>query len=126
MVESFVVTELARQLTWLHYRTKDKNEVDAVIETPNGRVIGIEVKARATARAEDLIGLRSLARLIVSSPGTCCTPGNRHCRSVRDHVPSRWMHCGGCPCGGVAAASGVRGICFVLTAPRPAVGRDEA
>ena len=62
MVESFVVTELARQLTWLHYRTKDKTEVDAVIETPNGRVIGIEVKPRATARAEDLIGLRSLAR----------------------------------------------------------------
>ncbi|MFD2421278.1 ATP-binding protein [Amycolatopsis pigmentata] len=68
MVENFVVMELARQLTWseergrlYHYRTKDKVEVDAVIETPDGRVIGVEVKAGATVRAEDLAGLRNLA-----------------------------------------------------------------
>jgi len=68
MMENFVVSELARQLTWSqergtlhHYRTKDGVEVDAVIETPDGRVIGIEVKAGATVRTEDLSGLRSLA-----------------------------------------------------------------
>ena len=68
MMENFVVMELARQLTWseergrlYHYRTKDKLEVDAVIETPDGRVIGIEVKAGATIRSEDLTGLRNLA-----------------------------------------------------------------
>lgn len=68
MIENFVVMELARQLTWseergrlYHYRTKDKVEVDAVIETPDGRVIGIEVKAGATIRTEDLAGLRNLA-----------------------------------------------------------------
>jgi hypothetical protein len=33
----------------------------ARIETPDGRVIGIEVKAGATARTEDLAGLRNLA-----------------------------------------------------------------
>jgi predicted AAA+ superfamily ATPase len=61
--------ELARQLTWsqerarlYHYRTKDKLEVDAVLETPDGRVIGIEVKAGATVRSEDLAGLRDLGR----------------------------------------------------------------
>jgi uncharacterized protein len=71
MIETFVLMELARQLTWSserarlhHYRTKDKVEVDAVLETPDGRVIAIEVKAGATVRAEDLAGLRHLtARL---------------------------------------------------------------
>jgi uncharacterized protein len=68
IMENFVAMELARQLTWSeergtlhHYRTKDGAEVDALIETPDGRVIGIEVKAGATVRTEDLSGLRSLA-----------------------------------------------------------------
>jgi predicted AAA+ superfamily ATPase len=68
MLESFVLMELARQLTWsterarlYHYRTKDGVEVDAVIETADGRVIAIEVKAGATVRTEDLAGLRHLA-----------------------------------------------------------------
>jgi uncharacterized protein len=71
MMENFVVMELARQLTWseergvlYHYRTKDGSEVDAVIETPDGRVVGIEVKAGATVRAEDLSGLRGLAKAL--------------------------------------------------------------
>lgn len=68
MIENFVVMELARQLTWsdqratlYHYRTKDKVEVDAVLETPDGRIVGVEVKAGATVRSEDLAGLRNLA-----------------------------------------------------------------
>jgi predicted AAA+ superfamily ATPase len=71
MIENFVLMELARQLTWsderarlYHYRTKDKVEVDAVLETPDGRVVGIEVKAGATVRTEDLAGLRHLRRQI--------------------------------------------------------------
>lgn len=69
MVENFVLMELARQLTWSderatlhHYRTKDRVEVDAVIESADGRVVGIEVKAGATVRSEDLAGLRHLQR----------------------------------------------------------------
>lgn len=68
VVENFVLMELARQLTWsdergrlLHYRTRDGVEVDGVIETPDGRIIGIEVKAGATVRSDDLAGLRNLA-----------------------------------------------------------------
>jgi uncharacterized protein len=68
MLENLVVMELARQLTWsrqrarlFHYRTKDKTEVDAVLETRDGRVVGIEVKAGATVRSEDVAGLRHLA-----------------------------------------------------------------
>jgi uncharacterized protein len=68
MVENFVLSELARQLTWSderaslhHYRTKDGVEVDAILEAADGRVVGIEVKAGATVRGEDLAGLRHLA-----------------------------------------------------------------
>ncbi|MGH3327556.1 MAG: DUF4143 domain-containing protein [Streptomycetales bacterium] len=71
MVENFVLMELARQLTWsderallYHYRTKDKTEVDAVLETVDGRVVGVEVKAGSTVRAEDLAGLRHLAERV--------------------------------------------------------------
>jgi uncharacterized protein len=71
MMENFVLMELARQLSWseergtlFHYRTKDGAEVDAVIETPDGRVIGVEVKAGATVRTEDLTGLRGLANAL--------------------------------------------------------------
>jgi predicted AAA+ superfamily ATPase len=71
LLENLVVMELARQLTWsderarlYHYRTKDQVEVDAVLETPDGRVVGVEVKAGATVRTEDLSGLRNLANLL--------------------------------------------------------------
>lgn len=73
MIETFVLMELARQLTWsteraslYHYRTIDKVEVDAVLETPDGRVVAIEVKAGATVRAEDLAGLRHLRQRLGS------------------------------------------------------------
>lgn len=68
MVENFVLMELARQLSWsnerarlYHYRTKDRVEVDAVLESADGRVVAVEVKAGATVRTEDLAGLRHLA-----------------------------------------------------------------
>ncbi|MDP9792099.1 putative AAA+ superfamily ATPase [Catenuloplanes nepalensis] len=68
IIENLVLMELARQLTWSdqrarlsHFRTKDGVEVDAVLETPDGRVVGIEVKAGANVRTEDLRGLRLLA-----------------------------------------------------------------
>jgi predicted AAA+ superfamily ATPase len=73
MLENFVLMELARQLTWNdervrlhHYRTKDKLEVDAVLESPDGRVVAVEVKAGATVRTEDLAGLRHLAKRLDS------------------------------------------------------------
>jgi predicted AAA+ superfamily ATPase len=69
LLEGFVLMELARQLTWsrqraelFHYRTKDKVEVDAVLENRQGNVAGIEVKASSTVGPEDFRGLRYLAR----------------------------------------------------------------
>ncbi|TMR92926.1 ATP-binding protein [Nonomuraea basaltis] len=68
LLEGFVLMELARQLTWsesqidlYHYRTKDGVEVDAVLENRRGQVVGIEVKASTTVRADDFKGLRHLA-----------------------------------------------------------------
>ncbi len=70
VLENFVSMELARQLTWndervrqFHFRTRDQAEVDVVLETPDGRVVGIEVKAGATIRTDDLSGLRTLQRI---------------------------------------------------------------
>jgi uncharacterized protein len=69
LMESFVLSELARQLTWCdssarlyHYRDRDGYEVDAVIEDDAGRVIGLEVKAAETVKAADFRGLRVLQR----------------------------------------------------------------
>jgi predicted AAA+ superfamily ATPase len=68
LLEGFVLMELARQLTWsqtqadlYHYRTRDGVEVDAVLESRQGKVVAIEVKAASTVRSEDFRGLRHLA-----------------------------------------------------------------
>ncbi len=68
LLEGFVVSELARQLTWsqelvdlYHYRDHNKVDVDAVLENRQRQVVGIEVKAASTVRSEDFSGLRRLA-----------------------------------------------------------------
>jgi predicted AAA+ superfamily ATPase len=67
LLETFVVSELLKLASWSerrvslsHYRTKDQNEVDVVIEDRRGRIVGIEVKASATVRPQDFRGLRQL------------------------------------------------------------------
>lgn len=68
LLENFVLSELARQLGWsatsatlAHYRTRDGVEVDGVLESSDGRLVGVEVKAANTVRSEDFAGLRHLA-----------------------------------------------------------------
>jgi predicted AAA+ superfamily ATPase len=67
MVENFVLSELARQLTWaeepvslFHYRDRDGHEVDAILERASGEIVGIEVKAAESVRGDDFRGLRHL------------------------------------------------------------------
>lgn len=67
LLEGLVVGELRRQLGWssqraslFHYREQRGAEVDIVIEAPDGRVVGIEVKAAATVQRKDLAGLAIL------------------------------------------------------------------
>jgi predicted AAA+ superfamily ATPase len=66
LFETFVATELERQASWLsqplsfwHYR-EGIREVDVVVERPSGDIVGIEVKASATVRSRDFVGLRHL------------------------------------------------------------------
>lgn len=61
--------ELARQLSWTsepirpyHYRDRDKNEVDAILERASGEVVAVEVKAAETVRSEDFRGIKHLTR----------------------------------------------------------------
>ncbi|MGE0005270.1 MAG: ATP-binding protein [Parvibaculaceae bacterium] len=68
ILESFVFTELLKLASWSdaarfrfsHFRDKERNEVDIVIEDAHGRVVGVEVKASATVTAADFKGLKQL------------------------------------------------------------------
>lgn len=67
LLESFVFGEVLKQASaasddyrLYHYRDKDQNEVDVVMENAAGELIGIEVKAAATVRMSDFGGLRQL------------------------------------------------------------------
>jgi predicted AAA+ superfamily ATPase len=68
LLETFVFSELLKQISWTatpcslhHYRDKDQDEVDIVIEDGAGALVGIEVKAGATVNTSDFKGLRKLA-----------------------------------------------------------------
>ncbi len=68
ILETFVLGELLKLAGWAedryglsHFRDKDGNEVDIVIEDESGQVVGIEVKASATVSNRDFSGLRRLA-----------------------------------------------------------------
>lgn len=89
LVETFVTNEVRAQAEWsltrpqlFHYRDRDGGEVDLVLESGDGRVVGIEVKAGATVRAEDLRGLRLLERRLgddfAAGVVLCTGPGPVH------------------------------------------------
>ena len=68
MVETFVYQEVCRHLSWsqrpinnYHFRTRDRTEVDMVLERASGEMIGIEVKSGGSVRSKDFNGLRTLA-----------------------------------------------------------------
>lgn len=68
ILETFVFSELHKIATWSeqrcsfsHYRDKDKNEVDIVLENRRGEVVGIEVKSSATVSGDDFSGMQKLA-----------------------------------------------------------------
>jgi predicted AAA+ superfamily ATPase len=60
LVESFVLAEIAKQLTWTsaparlhHVRESGGLEVDGLLEAADGRVIAVEVKATTVPRSSD-------------------------------------------------------------------------
>jgi len=44
-----------------HYRDKDQDEIDIVVESDSAALVGIEVKAASTVNTADFKGLRKLA-----------------------------------------------------------------
>jgi hypothetical protein len=67
LLETFVLNELRKQIGWstvrpklFHYRNALGREVDVVAESPDGRLVGIEVKGKVSVKSEDFKGLRSL------------------------------------------------------------------
>ncbi|MFT4300016.1 MAG: ATP-binding protein [Aeromicrobium sp.] len=67
MLEAFVAAELLRQRTWsqrrfdlFHYRDRDGDEVDLVLELGDGSVIGVEVKSAMSFTAKQFKGLARL------------------------------------------------------------------
>jgi predicted AAA+ superfamily ATPase len=70
ILETFVFGELLKLCSWFprhvsmyHFRDKQQAyEVDIVLEGPGGAIVGIEVKAAATATLKDFRGLQELAK----------------------------------------------------------------
>ena len=67
VLETFIFSEVMKQTTWSdegytlhHYRDKDQDEVDIIVEDEHGALVGIEVKASATVHASDFKGMRKL------------------------------------------------------------------
>ncbi|MCC6387408.1 MAG: ATP-binding protein [Dehalococcoidia bacterium] len=67
LLETFVVGELLKQASWLegvagigHWRTRDGDEVDLVIERDDGAVVAFEVKASQRVDGRELAPLRKL------------------------------------------------------------------
>jgi len=70
LLETFVFSEVIKQTAWCeesytlhHYRDKDQDEVDIIVEDERGAKVGIEVKASATVYASDFKGMRKLLNI---------------------------------------------------------------
>jgi predicted AAA+ superfamily ATPase len=67
MLETSVFSEVMKatafcdeSYTFHHYRDRDQDEIDIMVEGERGAMVGIEVKASATAHASDFEGIRTL------------------------------------------------------------------
>ncbi|HKP94747.1 MAG TPA: DUF4143 domain-containing protein [Fibrobacteria bacterium] len=67
LLETFVVQELRRQASWSehppafhHFRDKEGDEVDVVLERGINQLAGVEIKASSTVTSADFRGLRKL------------------------------------------------------------------
>ncbi len=69
VLENFVVMEFKKQMTWsaqpcrmFHFRTHEGQEVDIILEAPNGELIAIEVKLAYTVGSKDFSGMSCLEK----------------------------------------------------------------
>jgi predicted AAA+ superfamily ATPase len=69
LLETFVFSEVMKQISWseesyslYHYRDKDQDEVDIIVEDRRGAMVAIEAKASATVYASDFNGIRKVLK----------------------------------------------------------------
>jgi predicted AAA+ superfamily ATPase len=67
LLQTFVLAEILNQITWSddiltlhHYRDKDRDEVNFLVEHEDGALVGIHVKPGATVYAPDFKGLQKV------------------------------------------------------------------
>jgi uncharacterized protein len=70
LLEVFIFTELLKlscvseeHVSLFHFRDRDQSEVDFVLESAQGQIVGIEVKAAASVTRRDFSGLDRLASI---------------------------------------------------------------
>jgi hypothetical protein len=94
LLETFAVGEMLKQIGWVegvgalgHWRTRDGDEVDLVVERGDGKVAGIEVKAGARVTGSDVGGLRKLRSRLGDAflGGVCLYTGELSYRQD-DHI----------------------------------------
>jgi len=71
ILENFAVMELLKQASWsrskprlYHFRDTAGHEVDILLERPDGKIVGVEVKSASRVTARDLNGLKNAAELL--------------------------------------------------------------
>jgi len=104
LTENFVVAELRKQVTWsrtqpslFHFRTLAAQEVDVVMESLSGELVGLEVKTGLTVEAKYFQGLHVLAEEagkrfrcgVVLYGGRDVVPFGRNLFAVP--LPALWM-----------------------------------
>ncbi len=74
ILENFVVMELMKQRAWsrtrprlYHMRTQAGKEVDVILEAPDGRLVGIEIKASGKVGPGEFAGLKAFAEMVGSA-----------------------------------------------------------
>jgi uncharacterized protein len=77
VIETMVVNEFAKQLTWSdtvgelgHFRDADGREVDLVVEARDGRVLGVEIKSTSTPKLEHFRWLADLRERVDRTKGS--------------------------------------------------------
>lgn len=103
LLESFVFSELLKLSSWaqetlsiFHYRDRDQVEVDFVLESAAGEIVGIEVKAAESVSPADFRGLERLASAAGSAfkqgillyTGKLSLPFGKNLRAVP--MPALW------------------------------------
>ena len=74
LLESFAVSELLKQASWSgnvadfgHFRTKDGEAVDLVLENDEGGIVGFDINDGSSVKGDGLAGLRRLKKMTGSS-----------------------------------------------------------